>query len=146
MSDLLNGKPAMSFWVVGAAALIWNLFGLVVYVMQVSATPEELAAAYSPEQVEFMLSTPKWATSAFAIAVTTGVMGCFLLLLRKAWALPMFVISLVGVLIQNLNTFVLNDAIAVFGSTPAIIQSVIVVIAIALVWYTRTARSKGWIA
>ena len=146
MSDLLNDKPAMSFWIVGGAALIWNLFGLIVYVMQVSATPEELAAAYNPEQVEFMLSTPKWATSAFAIAVTTGVIGCFFLLLRKVWALPMFVISLIGVLIQNLNTFVLNDAFAVFGSTPAIIQSVIVVIAIALVWYSHTAKSRGWIA
>jgi hypothetical protein len=146
MSDLLNGRPSLSFWIIGGAALIWNLFGLIVYFMQVSASPEELAAAYTAEQVDFMMSTPKWATSAFAIAVNAGVFGSLFLLLRKAWAVPMFVISLVAVLIQNLNSFVLNDVMALFGTTPAIIQSVIVIIGVLLIWYSRGAKDKGWIS
>ncbi len=146
MSDLLNGRPSMSFWLIGGAALIWNLFGLIVYFMQVSASPEELAAAYTAEQVDFMISTPKWATSAFAIAVNAGVLGSLFLLLRKSWAVPMFVISLIAVLIQNLNSFVLNDAMALFGSTPVIIQSAIVIIAVALIWYSRSAKENGWIS
>jgi len=146
MSDLLNGRPTMSFWLIGGAALIWNLFGLIVYYMQVSASPEELAAVYTAEQVDFMMSTPKWATSAFAIAANAGVLGSLFLLLRKSWAVPMFVISLVAVLIQNLHSFVLNDAMALFGSTPVIIQSVIVIIAAVLIWYSRRAKDKGWIS
>jgi hypothetical protein len=146
MADILNGKPAMSFWLIGGAALIWTLFGLIVYFKQVTVSPEELATAYSPEQVEFMLGTPKWATSAFAIAVNAGVLGSLFLLLRKAWAVPMFVISLVAVFVQNLNTFVLNDALAIFGTTPAIIQSIIVIIGAALIWYSRFAKDKGWLA
>ena len=136
----------MSFWLIGGAALIWNLFGLIVYFMQVSASPEELAAVYTAEQVDFMLSTPKWATSAFAIAVNAGVLGSLFLLLRKSWAIPLFVISLVATLVQNLNSFVLNDAIALFGSTPAIIQFVVVSIAAALIWYSRSAKDKDWIS
>jgi hypothetical protein len=146
MADILNGKPAMSFWLIGGAALIWTLFGLIVYFKQVTVSPEELATVYSPEQVEFMLGTPKWATSAFAIAVNAGVLGSLFLLLRKAWAVPMFVISLVAVFVQNLNTFVLNDALAIFGTTPAIIQSIIVIIGAALIWYSRFAKDKGWLA
>ena len=146
MSDLLNGRPSLSFWIIGGAALIWNLFGLIVYFMQVSASPEELAAAYTAEQVDFMISTPKWATSAFAIAVNAGVLGSLFLLLRKAWAVPLFVISLVAVLIQNLNSFVLNDVIALFGTTPAIIQSTIMIIGVLLIWYSRGAKNKGWIS
>ncbi len=146
MSDLLNGRPSLSFWIIGGAALIWNLFGLIVYFMQVSASPEELAAAYTAEQVDFMMSTPKWATSAFAIAVNAGVLGSLFLLLRKAWAVPMFVISLVAVLIQNVNSFVLNDVMALFGTTPAIIQSAIVIIGVLLIWYSRGAKDKGWIS
>ena len=146
MSDLLNGRPSLSFWIIGGAALIWNLFGLIVYFMQVSASPEELAAAYTAEQVDFMISTPSWATSAFAIAVNAGVLGSLFLLLRKAWAVPLFVISLVAVLIQNLNSFVLNDVIALFGTTPAIIQSTIVIIGVLLIWYSRGAKDKGWIS
>ena len=146
MSDLLNGRPSLSFWIIGGAALIWNLFGLIVYFMQVSASPEELAAAYTAEQVDFMISTPKWATSAFAIAVNAGVLGSLFLLLRKAWAVPLFVISLVAVLIQNLNSFVLNDVIALFGTTPAIIQAAIVIVGVLLIWYSRGAKDKGWIS
>ena len=145
MSELLNGRPSMSFWLIGGAALIWNLFGLIVYFMQVSASPEELAAAFSPEQIELIITTPKWATAAFAIAVNAGVLGSLFLLLRKAWAIPMFVMSLVAVLVQNINTFVLHDAIAIFGSTPAIIQAVIVVITATLIWYSRSAKDRGWI-
>jgi len=146
MSDLLNGRPSLSFWIIGGAALIWNLFGLIVYVMQVGASPEELAAEFTAEQVEFMMSTPKWATSAFAIAVSAGVLGSLFLLLRKAWAVPMFVISLVAVLIQNVNSFVLNDVIGLFGTTPAIIQSAIVIVGVLLIWYSRGAKDKGWIS
>jgi hypothetical protein len=146
MSDLLDSRPTTIFWIAGGAALIWNLFGLIVYFMQVSASPEELAATYNQEQIDLILNTPKWATSAFAIAVNAGVLGSLFLLLRKAWALPMFVVSLVAVLVQNLNSFVLTDTIALFGTTPVIIQSVIVAIAVLLVWYSRSAKDKGWLS
>lgn len=136
----------MVFWLISGAALIWNLFGLIVYYLQVSATPEQLAAQYSPEQIEFMLSTPVWATSAFAIAVNAGVLGSLFLLLRKAWAIPMFILSLVAVLVQNLNSFVLNDVIAVFGTTPAIIQAAVLLISIALLLYSRATRARGWLS
>ncbi|MDH3266584.1 MAG: hypothetical protein OEM25_06425 [Gammaproteobacteria bacterium] len=135
----------MSFWLIGGAALIWNLFGFIVYYMQVSATPEQLAAQYSPEQIEFMANTPVWATSAFAIAVNAGVLGSLFLLLRKAWAVPLFVLSLVAVLVQNIDSFVLNDAIAIFGTTPAFIQGTVLLIAVALLLYARATKAKGWI-
>jgi len=136
----------MAFWLISGAGLIWNLFGFIVYYMQVTATPEQLAAQYTPEQIEFMLSTPTWATSAFAIAVNAGVLGSLFLLLRKAWAIPMFILSLVAVLVQNLNSFVLNDVIAMFGTTPAIIQGAVLLIGIALLLYSRATKAKGWIS
>ena len=136
----------MVFWLISGAALIWNLFGLIVYYLQVSATPEQLAAQYSPEQIEFMLSTPVWATSAFAIAVNAGVLGSLFLLLRKAWAIPMFILSLIAILVQNLNSFVLNDVIAMFGTTPAIIQAAVLLIGIALLLYSRATKAKGWLS
>ena len=145
MSEVLNGKPPVTFWVIGAAALLWNLLGLIVYVLQVTASSEDLAAAYTAEQVAFIESVPKWAVSAFAIAVTTGVLGSLLLLLRKAVAIPVFVLSLVAVLVQNINSYVLNDAIALFGTTPAIIQGVVIIIGLALIFYSRKAKAEGWI-
>jgi hypothetical protein len=145
MTGQLNARPTMLFWFISGAALIWNLFGMMIYVSQVSATPEQLAEAYRPEQVEFMLATPQWATAAFALAVTTGVLGCVLLLLRKSWALPVLIVSLAAVLLQNLNTFVLNDATALFGMAPVYIQSTIIVVGAGLIWYVRYCKSRGWL-
>ena len=145
MAEEIAGKPPVSFWLIGGAALIWNLFGMYIYVNQVTATAEGLAAAgYTPEQIQFMLAIPKWATSIFAVAVTTGVVGSLFLLLRKALATALFIISLAAVLVQNFNTFALNDALAVFGAAPAIIQAVVVIVAAALIWYARLAKARGW--
>ena len=146
MSESINGKPPMSFRFIGCAALIWNLFGMYIYVDTVSATPESLAAAgYTAEQVDFLINVPNWATSAFAIAVTTGVVGCLFLLMRKVWAFPMFVISLAAVVIQNVNTFVLNDTVALFGIVPVVIQSTIAIVGLFLIWFSRLAKRKTWI-
>ena len=145
MTGQLNARPTMLFWFISGAALIWNLFGMMIYVSQVSATPEQLAEAYRPDQVEFMLATPQWATAAFALAVTTGVLGCVLLLLRKSWALPVLIVSLAAVFLQNLNTFVLNDATALFGMVPVYIQSTIIVVGAAVIWYARYCKSRGWL-
>jgi hypothetical protein len=145
MSDIIDGKPTMTFWFLSGAALIWNLFGMMIYVKDVSATPEQLAAQYTPEQVAFLENVPVWATSAFAIAVTAGVLGSLMLLFRKAWAMPLFVVSLVAVLVQNLHSFVLNDSIALFGMTPVYIHSAIVVIAVLMIFLSRGAKARGWL-
>ncbi|MDX1498936.1 MAG: hypothetical protein R3176_03510 [Woeseiaceae bacterium] len=147
MTDDFRSQPSITFWIIGGAALIWNLFGMIIYVGQVTATPEALAeGGYTPEQIAFVEATPAWVTSAFALAVTTGVLGSILLLLRKALALPVFVLSLVAILAQNVYSHVLNDAVAVFGSGVLVIPTTVIVIAVALVWYSRSVKAKGWIS
>ncbi|MGA8204176.1 MAG: hypothetical protein WB812_06615 [Woeseiaceae bacterium] len=145
MTEFLDDRPPMSFWFVSGVALIWNLLGFYAYLDQVTASPEKLANAFSPEQIAILQSMPKWATSAFAIAVTTGVLGSLCLLFRKAWAVPLFVISLIAVLIEDVNSFVLNDMLAVFGRIPAIIQAAVLVIGIALILYSRYAKGRRWL-
>jgi len=146
MSDLLNGRPSLSFWIIGGAALIWNLFWLIFYFKQVSASPEELAATFTAEQVDFLMSTPKWATSAFAIWVNAGVLGSLFLLLRKAWAVPLFILSLLAVVVQDIDAFVLRSALDVWGTDGIFVPSIVVVIGVVLVWYSRGAKDKGWIS
>lgn len=145
MPEYLNDKPPMSFWFICGAALIWSLFGFYAYLDQVTASPERLARAFTPDQIEILQSMPKWATSAFALAVTTGVLGCLALLFRKAWAVPLFVISLLAVLVEDVNSFLLNDMIAVFGAIPAIIQAAVLIIGIALVLYALYAKGRRWL-
>ena len=144
--DVFNGRQTTSFWVIGGTALVWNQIGLMIYVMTVTATPEGYAAqGYTAEQIAFIQATPMWATAAFAISVNAGVLGSLFLLLRKAWAAPTFVLSLIAILILNVNNFVLNDTVAVLGTVPVFIQSAIVLIAVLLVWYTRATRDNDWL-
>lgn len=147
MTDGFRSQPSLAFWLAGGAALIWNLIGMIVYVGQVSATPEGLAAAgYTAGQIAFLEQSPAWVTSAFAIAVTAGVLGSLFLLLRKAWAVPAFVVSLVAVLAQNFYSFVLEDVTAVYGMAPVGIQAAVIVIAAALIWYSLKTKGKGWLS
>lgn len=145
MSDILNGRPTTLFWIVGGAALVWNLIGLVFYFSSVTMTPEALAG-FTQEQQDFFNATPKWATSAYAIAVNAGVLGSLFLLLRKAWAIPLFILSLAGVLVQNFYAFVLANGLEVWGSDGVMLPAIVIIIAIGLVFYSHTAKNKGWIA
>lgn len=145
MSDQINGKPPTSFWIIAGVALVWNLIGIMIYYMQVTSSPEDLAQYYNEAELAFITSTPTWATSAYAIAVTAGVLGCVLLLLRKAWAVPMFIISLAGIVAQDIYGFLIADGIGVWGARGTILPAIVLAIGIALILYSRDSKDKHWI-
>jgi len=144
MIDALDDRPSISFWVVGGAALFWNLIGMMLYYMQMTMTLEALGG-FTQEQQEFFGTIPIWATSAYAIAVSAGVLGSLFLVLRKAWAAPLFVVSLAGIVVQNLHAFLLGNGLEVFGSQGIILPAIVMAVAIALVFYSRQARGKRWL-
>jgi len=143
MSEESNTETPMLHWLIAGAGLIWNLFGFAIYLMTVRATPEQLEQQYNAAEIAFMNSVPTWATSANAVAVTLGVLACVFLLLRKSIALPLFIASFIALLVQDLHAFVLADVISVFGMVPAYIQGTVLVIAIGLIFYTRSANKSG---
>lgn len=144
MSDLLDSKPTTTFWIVGGAALVWNLIGVVFYYSHVTMTPDALAG-FTAAQQEFFNTTPTWATSAYAIAVNAGVLGSLLLLLRKSWAVPLFALSLLGIVVQNFHAFVLANGLEVWGSSGIALPAIVIVIGVALLIYSRGAKAKGWL-
>jgi hypothetical protein len=141
MSDLLDDKPSTSFWIVGAFALVWNLLGLVFYYSHVTMTPAALEG-FTDAQQAFFSSTPVWATSAYAIAVSAGVLASLFLLLRKAWAAPLFVLSLIGIIVQDLHAFVFSNGLEVWGTEGIVLPAIIIVIAVGLVMFSRKAKDR----
>jgi len=144
MSDMLNGRPTTNFWIIGGAALVWNLIGIIFYVGQVTMTPEALAKMTEAQQ-EFFNMTPTWATAAFAIAVNAGALGSLFLLLRKTWAVPLLAISLLAIIVQDIDAFVMRDAFSILGVNALIIPSMVFVIGIALLLYSRAAKARRWL-
>jgi len=144
MSESINGGPPKSFYWIAGIALVWNLLGLGAYVSQVTTSPEMLAGMSDAERALYE-NLPAWATGAFAIAVNAGALGCLLLLFKKALAVPILILSLVGVLVQNFNSFVLMGALSIVGPAGAAFSAAVVVIGVYLVWFANNAKAKGWI-
>ena len=108
------------------------------------ATPADIAAM-SAEQQALHAARPAWAIVATALAVIGGALGCIGLILRKRWALPLFVVSLVGVVVQDIGMFVLADGASLAGMPAVALQGVVLLVAIGLVVLARKADRNGWI-
>ena len=91
---------------------------------------------------EVILSTPMWSNVAFAIAVGFGLAGSIALLLQKKVALPIFVVSLLGVLIQNSYNYFLSDAVEKIGVG---LSPLVIAVAIALIPFAVFCSKNGWL-
>ena len=144
MPDELNSGPSANFWIIGGAALVWNLLGLFIYYQEVTMSPDALANLTEAQQA-FLSNRPGWATSAYAIAVTTGVLASVLFLLRKRLAVIMFAVSLAAILVQDIYGFVIGNGIEVWGTPALVIAVVVLAVAVALVLYARAAQARNWL-
>lgn len=143
MTDGLNQLPKSFYWIAGLA-LLWNVFGIMTYIGQVTMSTDALAALPDAQRA-FYESQPSWVTSAYAIAVNAGALGCLLLLLRKSWAVPVFMVSLLCVLTQFGYNYFVADAISIFGKVSLAIPISIIIVGAYLIKYSMDAKNKGWL-
>jgi hypothetical protein len=88
-------------------------------------------------------SIPPLITSAFAIGTFTGLIGSLGLLLRKAWAQPVLIVSLIALLVLEGWIVFLSGAVEMFGLAVPIMVSAG---AILLAWLATHARRRGWLS
>lgn len=136
--------PPKWFRVVAILALLWNLLGCASYLADAMLTPEDVAKL-SAEQQELYRARPAWAVGATAVAVWLGALGSLALILRKRWATILLVLSLLGVLAQDYWLFAASGAVLAAGPEAAILQALVLVIAIALVALSMRAAKHGWL-
>jgi hypothetical protein len=140
MKDETVGGVHWSFWAIGSVALIWNVMGVINFLVQLNP---DILTAYRESERAIVEGRPAWATGAFAIAVFGGALGCLLLLLRKSAAYYLFIVSLLGVIVTMAHTLGAGIDFG-FGEILGIILMPLVVAAF-LIWYCKYATSKGWI-
>lgn len=133
-----------AFLVVAVLALVWNLIGLAMFWMQVTMDPARLATLPAPQQ-QVYLATPGWVNVAFAFAVIGGVLGALGLLLRRRWAVPMFQVSLLGLLVQCVGAYLVTPAWQAYGPAGLAMPALLLVIALALLFYARRCAARGWL-
>ena len=127
---------------VAILALLWNLLGASAYLMDVTMSPEAVAKLGAAERAMYA-SRPAWFVVAYASAVWFGVAGSVGLLLRKRWATPLFLLSLLGLIAQDLALFSRPEVRA--DLTVILLQGLVFVIAVSLLLLARKGGREGWL-
>ena len=137
-------KTPWHIWLVGIIALLWNGSGAWNY----AATKlriEAIVAQMTPKQIAFFDAMPAWATAAWAIAVWGGVLGAILLLMRRALAFHVLLISFVAMVLTSIQNFLLSDVsmAEILPPGTAVFSIAIFVFALLLVWYSWVQKRAG---
>lgn len=144
MATAYENRVPVWFWIVSGLALLWEAMGCYSYLMEVSMNASRLATLSEAER-KLIETTPAWLYGVFAVAVWVGLLGAVSLLMRRAWARPLFIVSLVAVLIQFGWWFLVQKAGSVLGPSAYEFPAVIVAVAVLLVWFSGMAAKRGWL-
>jgi hypothetical protein len=124
-------------WVIGVVALLWSAIGALDYVMTQTMN-EAYMSQFTPEQLAFFTSFPTWVVAAWAIAVWGGVLGGLLLLLRRRYAVWVFLASLIAMTITAFQNYALSNGMEVMGDAFSLgFTAVIFLLALAFFLYAR---------
>ena len=137
-------KAPSWFMPVVTILLIWDLIGIAAFGMDLMM-PEEMISELPIEQQELYSQTPDWTKLFYGIATIGAFLGCIGLLMKKAWAKPLFLVSLLAVLIQFGHSLFVLGALDVMGPTALIMPVIVTLVGTYQVWLSSKGVKKGWL-
>ena len=137
-------KPPTWFTVVAVVALLWNVVGLIAVGADMSLSASDIAAL-PQEQQALHAARPAWSVAGSGLAVLAGTLGCALLLLKRRWAQMAFVLSLGGIVLQDLGLFGVAGSAQTLGPVVIGMQAMVAAIGLGLLVLSRKAISSGWL-
>jgi hypothetical protein len=136
-----HAAPPRWFWIAALVAVAWNAMGAFMYLSSVGLFGDPTVGLSEAERA-FDENMPAWITAAFATGTLAGLAGSVGLLLRRRWALPLVLVSLVALLLLEGWIIFLSGALPLFGlGLPLTVVSG----ALLLTWLAFIARGKGWL-
>ncbi|PHR57440.1 MAG: hypothetical protein COA43_12140 [Robiginitomaculum sp.] len=150
MSEHIVNKPSVWFWVLTVILALWALMGLWVFYDFMTTTPEKMAkyvvdGTYTQAYVEYYNDFPIWHTVVFGIAIFSSAFGALGLVLRRAWAAPLFTLSLVCVVISTFATHAIDKAHTMMSTGQTAMSGVVLGLAILAFWHAKKSKAKGWL-
>jgi len=142
--DSAKTSPPVWFWVISVLALLWYLVDMSAFFLRVLMT-DDVIKTMPEQQQQFLQNIPLWVNIVFAGEVFGGTLGSIALLLRKKWALPLFVVSILGVLSQTLYLWFLTDHVSAQGASAVVMPLMALLIVAGIIVFTKSAISKGWL-
>ncbi|WP_052129835.1 hypothetical protein [Sphingomonas sp. 35-24ZXX] len=137
---MIMSRPLGWFWLLAIALLAWNVIGLVALLFDPVLGLGDVSKL-APEQQALYAARPPIAFYGFVLTTVTGTAGVIALLLRRHFALWLFIASAVGLVLQNAWLFgdPANLTAEVLGFQLLIAGSIALEI-----WLTLTAKKRRW--
>lgn len=139
-------KPTGLFWVVGLLFLAWNIFGCAGYLMHTLPSDTAYAETWGDAMAAVRHKYPAWSMAAYAIAVWGGLLAAILLLLRKKFAVPLFILSLLAAIISFIWGITNEEAKAASGDGAWVMPVMVVMLGLFEIWWARRARARNIIS
>ncbi|APG62444.1 hypothetical protein LPB140_06170 [Sphingorhabdus lutea] len=137
-------KPPVIFWVVASILTLWNIMGITAYLMDMMTSKDAIASMDEMTQ-HFASKQSLWSLSAYAIAVWAGMAGAISLLIRRKFALTAYIISFIGVMVQQYWIWFVADGQKYMVGANIIMPILVVGFAIFSIWFARQSADKGYL-
>ena len=111
-------------------------------------TPDQFAstaetAANREAYANYIEEIPAWAIGAGIIAALTRLLGAVSLLLRRAWALPLYIVSAICFSVALYRAFVLADVADVMNPAHIAVEGAFVALSLFAIWFAYANRANG---
>lgn len=138
-------KTPIWYWVICVLGFVWNCGGAYDYVMTRTQN-EAYMGQFPPELLEYFYNMPILMDITWPLAVWAGLLGWLSLLLRRSWAVPLFILSFVCMLV-NFGYMMFDGGMALqaeyMGATSYLFTAMIIAIGAFAVWFSRREKAKG---
>ena len=139
-----SSKTPIVFWIISVLGLLWNGFGIVNWIRQTFMS-ESFLEGMPEEQLVLFENVPMWLTLVFGIAVIAGTLGCIGLLMKKKWAVPVFLVSLIAIIVQMGYSMSLAEYRDVMGPMFFIFPLVLILVGVLLYLYARRLAGRDFL-
>jgi hypothetical protein len=142
-NDSGTSNVPLWYWVAAVGGLLFECLGCFFYLAEVRLTPEQIAML-PLDQAAMLSARPAWYYAAFGVAVWVGLAGTVGLLLRKTWAVPALLISLIAVIVQ-FSAIVIVPQMRNVSSDELLGPIVVALVCYGIFMLARLAKRRGWL-
>ena len=80
------------------------------------------------------------------LAVVSGTVGSVGLAIRRRWSITALIVSLLGVIGQDVSLLLMSPLASSVNRTAVVMQSMVVVVALALIGLAKRADQRQWLS
>jgi hypothetical protein len=139
-ADQATSPPAW-YWLVAVAALLFESAGAYLFANSLALDPATLPL----DQRVIYEATPQWMNIAWALAIGSGVIGAVGLVMRRRFAEPLLLASLIAVAVQFSGLLLDKQLRELTAEDQLIVPVVILLLAYGFWQAAKLARRRGWL-